>query len=275
MWNRLLYLFFLLGFQLSGYGQVEGPEELYQKALNFKKDRKCNEAVAVLIKAIDLQPIFPDALYELGWCYNELKEYQKALSILEKARQQSPRNYKIIYELGFSKANQGRTDEALVDYKTVIEINPSFSQVYLARGDLLREIKEKPAEALKDYLKTLELDSASVKANYWCGWCYNDLDLYAKAIPYLQRASDLDRQNHLPLSELGFSFYSTARYDEALIYLKKADTLKPKFETVLYYMGLCYVKKGIKTEAVRKYNELVMLGSEFAITLLNEIKNMK
>jgi tetratricopeptide (TPR) repeat protein len=271
----LIFLLFLTLQLPALFGQAQSAEELYEKALGYKNERKCSDAIGLLTKAISLKPDYTDALYELGWCYNELKDYSGALAVLLKAIQQSPRNYKIIYEAGFANANLGKKEEAFNLYRQAIELNPSFVQAYLARGDLFREADEKHEEALKDYLKAAQLDSTSTKANYWTGWCYNDLQQYTKAIPFLQKAASADKQNYLPHSELGFSFYSLKQYDEALAYLKSAELLKPKAETVVYYSGLCYVKKGLKAEAVKKYNELVMQSSEYAIILLNEIKNMK
>lgn len=274
---RIRIIYFILCVLTSALAKAQGedPDELFRKASVLKKESKCAEAIPLLKKAIALKPFFPEAFYEMGWCYNELHQYAEALPVLQKGYTQSPDNMLIVYEIGLAKQQLGQFNDALSDYNTVLQKTPSFAQAYIARGDLYREHFEKPEEAVKDYVKAIETDTSSPKAHYWAGWCYNDLGFYEKAVPLLKKAVIFDPGNHLPRTELGFSFYSLKQYDEALQQLLKANELKPKFEMTVYYIGLCYVKKSMKVDAVKKYNELVMIGSEFAINLLAEIKNMK
>lgn len=257
------------------FAQTDRADELYRKALLLKKENKCNEAVGLLKNAIELKPSFPEAFYELGWCYNEMQQYKLALPVLAKAGQLLADDYRIVYETGFAKAQSGMTEEALNDYNRVIALNSSFARVYVARADLYKDAKENTASALADYLTSILYDSTTAKVYYWIGWCYNDLGQFEKAIPYLQKAISFEKQNDLSYSEIGFSYFSLGRFAEAVEQLSRADLLKPKFETTIYYLGLCYVKQNRKQDAVKKYNELVLLGSEYAISLLNEIKNMK
>lgn len=270
-------IIFLLLFcsAVPAFAQIDRADELYRNALMLKKDNKCNEAIGLLKNVIELKPSFPEALYELGWCYNEIQQFKLAMPILAKARQLLPDDYRIIYEAGFAKAQLGMTNEALDDYNRVTTLNSSFARVYVARADLYKDAKENTASALADYVKSLEYDTTTVKVYYWIGWCYNDLGQFEKAIPYLQKAILFEKQNYLSYSEIGFSWFSLGRYSEAVEQLSRADQLNPKFETTVYYLGLCYVKQSRKPDAVKKYNDLVLLGSEYAISLLNEIKNMK
>lgn len=274
MQAKLIIFLLVFCYTVPGFAQTDGADELYRKALLLKKDNKCNEAIGLLRNAIELNPSFAEAMYELGWCYNETQQYKLALPVLAKGRQLLPNDYRVIYEEGFAKAHSGLPDEAMDDYNKVIILNPSFARVYIARADLYKDAKENTGAALADYLKSIKYDSSTVKVYYWIGWCYNDLGLFEKAIPYLQKAISFEKQNYLSYSEIGFTFFSMGRYAEALEQLSRADLLKPKFETTIYYLGLCYVKQKNKPDAVKKYNELVLLGSEYAISLLNEIKNM-
>ncbi len=271
---KLIIFLLVFCYTVPVFAQTDRADELYRKALLLKKDNKCNEAIGLLKNAIELKPAFTEAMYELGWCYNETQQYKLALPVLAMCRQILPNDYRIIYEDGFAKSQEGLANEAMDDYNKVISLNPSFARVYIARADLFRDAKENTNAALADYLKSIEYDSSSAKVYYWIGWCYNDLGLFEKAVPYLQKAITFEKQNYLSYSEIGFAYFSLGRYAEAIEMLTRADQLKPKFETTLYYLGLCYVKQKNKPDAVKKYNELVLLGSEYAISLLNEIKNM-
>lgn len=275
MLGKIYILIFLLHLSVAGFSQADKADEFYNKALLFKKERNCTQAVEMLKKAIEVRPAFTNALYEIGWCYNELKQFNLSIPVLTKALSYSSTDYRVIYELGLARYQTGLIDEAFNDFSKVILLNPLFTQAYIARADILRDAKENSANALKDYLKAIDLDSNSVKSFYWAGWCNNDLGQFDKAITYLQKAVKLDPQNYLAFTELGFAYFSLNQFDEALTQLQTAYNLNQKFENAIFYFGLTQVRLNKKAEAVKKYNELILLGSEFAITLLNEIKNMK
>jgi tetratricopeptide (TPR) repeat protein len=257
------------------YAQVETPESLYRKAIALKTEHQCSTALPLLQKAAALKPDFADAWYELGWCYNEMQQYAEGLKALQKANELKPGQYLTIYETGFAMAHLNNIDGALTHYNQSLQLNPGFAQAYAAKADLLKDYKNNTAEALTNYLQALKIDTSFQKLNYWIGWCYNDMEDYQRALPYLQKASSFAGQRYLSLSELGFTYYALQQYDQSLAVLLKADAEKPQFEITLYYLGLNYVKLKQKADAVKKYNELVLQGSEYAISLLNEIKNMK
>jgi tetratricopeptide (TPR) repeat protein len=271
--KAFLPILFLLFF-IQAHSQ-EGPESLYKKALAFKSERKCDEALAALKKAVEQKPDYAEAWYEMGWCYNETQQFSLAQDVLQKSNQFKKGQYLTLYELGFALLHVNRIDEALAFYNQALQLNPSFTQAYVAKGDLYKDYKENTAEALASYLKALQLDTSFNKVYYWVGWCYNDLEQYQLAVPYLQKAITFETQNYLSYTELGFSYYSMGQYSNAVDILIKSDALKPKFDVTLYYLGLSYIKVQRKADAVKRYNDLILLGSEYAINLLNEIKNMK
>ncbi|MBX9784811.1 MAG: tetratricopeptide repeat protein [Chitinophagaceae bacterium] len=135
--------------------------------------------------------------------------------------------------------------------------------------------ERKCAEAIPVLLKLLELKPDHSKALNDIGWCYNETAQFAKAVPHLQKAIALDSTDASAFGEIGYSYYSLQQYDLSVEHLNKANQFKPKTETTVYYLGLCYVKKNNKAEAVKKYNELSLMNSSYAGKLLEEIKEMK
>lgn len=275
MCRKLFILIVALVSFIAASAQADKAEENYQAGRQLRRDGKCTEAIPLFKKAIEQKPTFAAAHYELGWCYNELGQYNIALPILQQAVKLEPTGFRSLYEAGFAKYKLGRVEEALVDFNQVIKLNANYEKVYIARGDLYKDAKKNTAAALADFLKALSLDSTEKKIHYRIGWCYNDLGKFSDAVPYLQKATGFEEQNYLSYSELGFSLFSLNRFDEAMGHLNKANTLKPGFETTIYYIGLCHVKQNKKQDAVQKYNELVQLNSNYAALLLNEIKLMK
>jgi tetratricopeptide (TPR) repeat protein len=253
----------------------ETPEELYNKAIEFKKNNNCAQALILLEKAIILKPNFGDAWLESGWCQNELNNHQAAIEKLEKAKTLLSNNYRINYELGHAYYFLDSVAFSLKYLKEAIRLKSDFQPSFVGLGDLYKDKIKNTAEALTWYLKAYAIDSTHKKTNYWIGWCYNDLEKFDKAIPFLEKVIAVDPGNTLAIIELGFSLYSVEKYDQAIDVLKNIAGVQPKPELVIYYTGLCHVRKGNKTEAVDSYNELVILNSKYALTLLSEIKKLK
>ena len=253
----------------------ETPEELYNKAMDFKKSNNCTEALILLEKATSLKPNFGAAWLESGWCQNELKNHTAAIANLEKAVGLLTNNFRVYYELGHAYFYLDSVTASLKYFRESIRLKPDYHLPYVGIGDLYKDKLKNTAEALAWYLKAYNIDSNHRKTNYWIGWCYNDLEKYNKAVPYLEKAVSADPDNTLAVTELGFSLYSIAMYDEAISVLQKVVEQQPKPGLAVYYAGLCYIRKGDKAEAVNRYNELVILNSEYALTLLAEIKKMK
>ncbi len=253
----------------------ETPQELYNRAMEFKKNDNCAQALILLEKATALKPDFGEAWLESGWCQNELNNHQAAIEKLEKAKGLMSNNYRINYELGHAYFFLDSIAFCQKYLKESIRLKPDYQLSYVGLGDLYKDKVNNTAEALAWYLKAYNIDTTHKKTNYWIGWCYNDLEKYEKAIPYLEKIVATDPVNVLAVTELGFSLYSIGKYDEATDVLKTILNLQPKPELAVYYIGLCNVRKGNKAEAVNRYNELVILNSKYAAALLSEIKKLK
>lgn len=140
---------------------------------------------------------------------------------------------------------------------------------------LLLKKERKCAEAIPVLQKIIEMKPDYSKVLLDLGWCFNETKQFAKAMSYLQKLIALDSTDAIAWGEIGYTYYSLQSIDTAVEHLTKANLLKPKTETTLYYLGLCYIRKSNKAEAVKKYNELSLLNSSYAGKLLEEIKDMK
>lgn len=149
----------------------------------------------------------------------------------------------------------------------------SETELYAKAQALKKE--RKCGEALPLLLKALEQKPNDSKLLNDIGWCYNETRQFEKAITHLQKSIQVDSVNATAYAEIGYSYYSIQMYTVAIGNLNIANTLQPKIETTLYYLGLCFVRLNSKADAVKKYNELSLMNSSYAGKLLDEIKAMK
>lgn len=264
----------LFVFLVTGRAQNE-PSELLKKAQELKKLKKCPEALILLDKALSLQPDYPDALLEKGWCLNELNRPAEAVSILTKALEGSDNKQNVYYELGHAWFYLDKKDSAFRYFTETLKLNKDHQLAAIGMADIYREKFGNTREALNWYLKAYRSDSSHKKTNYWTGWCYNDLKLFDSAAFYLQKVLNDEPSSSLAAVELGYAYYSLGRYNEAIAAFKGALQQKNKPEIAIFYTGICLAKTGRKSEALDKYNELVILNSSYAAGLLSEIQRLK
>ncbi|MBK9532251.1 MAG: tetratricopeptide repeat protein [Chitinophagaceae bacterium] len=72
------------------------------------------------------------------------------------------------------------------------------------------------------------MDPKNKKANYWTGWCYNELERYNDAVPFLKKVIEVDDQYVSAYTELGYCDYALKNYDDALYYFKRHLPLKKR-----------------------------------------------
>jgi|GEM_PF-2323149 len=171
----------------------DGTKELYDKAIKLINQKKSGEAVALLEKALSINPKNALLYYEIGYANIELGEITKAIEFLEKGRRLNPTSKKILKELifcysergylenlrqvieelefyygddpslrqemAFAYSEAGKIDSAIVIYEQVLEKFPDsyFSAYLLAK--LLHNKKRDQARAcdlMKYFLQGVE-----------------------------------------------------------------------------------------------------------------------
>src|SRR6266566_4332922 len=98
------------------------------------------------------------------------------------------------------------------------------AEQYNQQGDAQFEAKQYD-DALDLYLKAVQLKPLAL-AFYHIGWIYNDKDDYDQAIPALQQSVRLNPSDAVVLNELGYSYRSLKRFDEALDAYRRAIAAK-------------------------------------------------
>ena len=67
------------------------------------------------------------------------------------------------------------------------------------------------------------------------GWCLNELNRSQEAVPALQKANSLLKNNYNVYCELAHAWYSLDKKDSALKYFKETLRLKPDYQLASLY----------------------------------------
>ncbi|HLP32057.1 MAG TPA: tetratricopeptide repeat protein, partial [Bacteroidia bacterium] len=133
-----------------------------QLALLFaaKKDKL---ALQYFNAALKLNEFNPDALYARGLYLQEQGKFDEAVKDYRTLLSVNKDDYRAHYNIGFINFLNKKYLKAIENFSQTIMIYPEYTQAYYMRG-LCHEAEGKKQEALNNYDYALQLDSTYAKA---------------------------------------------------------------------------------------------------------------
>jgi tetratricopeptide (TPR) repeat protein len=151
---------------------------------------------------------------------------------------------------------QGKWDEAAVEYRRILEINPLLPGIHARLGrTLLSKSQPSPVEveqAGKNFEEELEIDPRNAAAEYVLGQLAADAKDSATAIRHFSRATNLDTSFSEAYLGLGTSLNSAKRFTEAIPPLETYEKLAPDSPTGHYQLAFAYAGAGRRDDANRE-----------------------
>lgn len=211
---------------------------MYNVALTSDLLNDVSTAEAYYQKCIDAGYKGDNTYVELVNLYLKNEMEEKAKETLKKARKDYPDSQPIITtELNIYLANE-QYDEALKNLDAAIKNDPSNDIFYYARGTIYNN-KGENEKAEADYLKAVELNNDNFDAFYNLGALYynNGADainacneikdnneykkckdkanlIFEKAVPYLERAYELNPEDQNTLNSLKQTYVRTGQTEK-------------------------------------------------------------
>lgn len=162
-------------------------------------------AAAPVYRSLDRSAL-PDGLkaeakFKLGWCHSLTGEFAAAAEAFTAFLERNPTHKLAATALAQrATANQQlkNYDAALADFDAIIRKHPKAKERELAmqqKGLVLgqRQDNKGMAEAFRALLKEYPKSAAAAQAHYWIGWAAFEAKDYGAAIPELEAARKLDR----------------------------------------------------------------------------------
>ena len=117
----------------------------HQEGTKLMLEKKYQKAIVFLQKAIELNPEFKEAYYNLGLSYERLGEYKDAIKNLKKAIQLSPDDANAYYALGYVYYQKKKNKQAVEAFEHAARLKPNnpfthskLGYAYLAWGKVER-----------------------------------------------------------------------------------------------------------------------------------------
>ena len=248
--------------------KLDAAEDYYDAGVKYMEFGRYKEAINMLETAINMKPVFPDAINTLGVCYTKKEEYEKAIEFYEKALGQSGDHAGFMLNIAISHFMMGNKGMAKEKYDEVILIDPVFAgkldkvfgaakaslagsiskgpkldisddlEAELAAGSSkgLVELKDAPKDIEPQDIKKINFRKRRARSDNTVAITFARLGNYSMAIDYFRKAVENDTEELDYKVYLAVALYRMYKYDEAMGYYEEVKKAKPELVTQLDFI---------------------------------------
>jgi tetratricopeptide (TPR) repeat protein len=204
------------------------------------------------------------ANWYLGDSLLKKRDYEGALAVLNKALELDPDNATVLNSRGLAYFNKGDEDRAMADYDLALQKRPNFPApynnrglIFLRRGELQR--------AYDEFNIALSLNSGNNRyVNLLnLGRVQTLRKQYESALTYFAEGKPLNPEGWQIPGYRCITYTEMGRLDEALADCNEVLAQHPKFAGPLARRGNLYRVKGDLDAALRDYNDALKLSPNF------------
>ena len=247
-------------------------KESIEKAQALMTEEKWGEAIPLLEPFKEVGNLSIDGLHILAQCYSRSKKYNETISIYEDLHQRHPNEAKWLYYLAYQYQSKKDVEGAIKAYGKCLELSPKWLKVHGELG-LLYEENGSTKRALETYCNGIQTYKAmkpdrqkelaaiysklSTRAAKLICSTGNITEADKNEAEYLFRESiAADPENSDTWYRLGDFYLGCGKYDDALQYLQKAESLSPKKEYIPHKIAQAHLKKGDHNQALKIYETI-------------------
>jgi len=205
-------------------------EQLLPQARDLHARGQLQEAAALYLRILDIDPAHFDATHLLGVYALQIGDLAAAHDLIVKALEIEPESAAARVHLSAVLQRQGRMDAAYAEIQRALALQPENLDALSNGGGLLAFHLKRPAEAL----------------------------------PLLERALSIAPDHADALNNLGYALVELHRHEEALLCLERALALKPDLALAWYNRGNALQLLNRVDEALHSYDAALAINPELA-----------
>jgi len=223
------------------YPRAAGPLKLALGLGGFRCSMSLGQADSALEFARSLNhdyPDNPDVLYLSAHFYSDLSD-----DVSQRLLAKAPNSYQAHQMSAEVLEMQGRTNDAIAEYRKVLAMNPRLPGIHFEIGHLLLEGQPTPpalAQAKNEFEEELKIDPRNPGAEGELGEMAWQARNWDDAITHFRAALRIDPGNEAALVGLGKSLLSAGRASEAVGPLEMAVRMAPDDPTAHYQLSFAY-----------------------------------
>ncbi len=225
----------------------------------FKNQGNAHKAAGELDKALEsyrraleLDPDYGPAIYNLGVVLQELGRFGEAEPFFRRCRSLDPGDRDAVYRLGLVVAEQRRYAEAAEAFRDALGLDPQNPALWLFLAKAQKELHQYE-EAVESAARALAIQPGFAEAQNLLGMLFQDVGRLDEAIERYRAAVATAPDNAAYVNNLGCALGRAGALDEAVAQLQRALDLQPKDAQTHANVGNLYAIKGRRDLAVRSF----------------------
>jgi tetratricopeptide (TPR) repeat protein len=236
-------------------------QSLYSQGVALLSRDDFARAVGFFEKAVEMDPNYPEAWYQLGFTYGVLGRHADALKASKLAAKMRPDWAQAYVNIGASSFALGQYKDAVDAYRQALRIEDSADTQY-ALGLTLNKLGRTDEEILS-YRRAVGLRPDHANALEKLGLAYFKQKRYQDATQYFEQLRTY-RPDAKTYNSLGESYFELGKTDDSLNAFNNALGYDPDFERARYNLGRTYIKQGNADMARVQYEILRNARSDWA-----------
>ncbi|MBB3770711.1 tetratricopeptide (TPR) repeat protein [Angulomicrobium tetraedrale] len=224
----------------------------------FETQKRNNEAITLYRSVPSDSPFKVNADVQMALNLDAVGDFEGARKTLEAVVAKNPKDLRALMALGdVLRSNEKYADAADIYTKAIDQLQTPTAanwMLYYFRGTSYERTKQwEKSEA--DLKKALELKPDQPHVLNYLGYSWIDQGIHLdQGTEMIRKAVSLRPDDGFFIDSLGWAYYRTGHYDDAVRELERAVELKPNEAVINDHLGDAYWKVGRKLEATFKWN---------------------
>jgi arylsulfatase A-like enzyme/Tfp pilus assembly protein PilF len=203
---------------------IQVANDLHDANLRIEEGKE-TAAIPLLERVVASDPQIPHAQYFLGAAYKELRQYDKAIAHLRKAIELVPDSMMAQYEMALALYEKGELMTAAAHFEIVVGHSPDWIDARYSMASIYARTG-RPDEAAKNLLVVLQTEPDHYRANLLLGRMLFLNGSFADALPYLEKAAQVQTDSSEAHSFLADEYEKLGRVADAGQERAEAERLK-------------------------------------------------
>lgn len=220
------------------------------------------KALPYFERATEIDPTYPEAWYQAGYCYGILGRHNEALRASRQAAKLRPDWAETYVNIGASSYALGQYKDAADAYKQAIKLDDNNAEIQYALGLTYGKLNRTDEEILA-YKRALTLKPDHANSMERLGLAYFKNRRYADAASEFEQLKTY-KPTEKTYNNLGESYFEDGKIEQSVDAFNNAVSMNPDFEQARYNLGRAYVKLGNRDMAQIQLDILKNSKSDFA-----------
>jgi Tfp pilus assembly protein PilF len=213
--------------------------ELANRGAEAFKNNLYDTAEKDLKQAIQTDPTYDIAYYNLGKVFQKQRKWDKAAEAFESAAQRSPNNANFQHDLGEAYLESKKLDQAEKAFIAATNADPKLFKAWWRLG-VVYKFLDRPKQADDAFRKAIEANSRFAKPYIELGYLYLDYDFDKEAAQVFSQCVLAKEDDAACHNGFGMALKNLKQYEQAVKEFKTAIDLDPELFDAIYNAGMTY-----------------------------------